>query len=208
MSESKNRTCPPVRTTDPSYTLLNRDIRGRRWQVLWWPKHFWRSGWWPRNTLRIFRYWELGPLEVRRIEDPTRVDEGESEYPLDLGDAQGGNPVGFIVETQVVNGEWIACRESRQQVFSTASRAPSVFGRHEDAKQFSKRVREECKRKKIGVRAVRVRRVRGVGFVSPISILKVPCQKAQGEKICGRLPTRPCYIKGFQVFVCAEHLIG
>lgn len=49
-------------------TLFNRDVRGRRVQVIW-HSWLWRRrgrGPWPRSgPFPIFRYWLLGPFDVR-----------------------------------------------------------------------------------------------------------------------------------------------
>jgi hypothetical protein len=43
------------------------------WQIIWWWHNpfSWRFGWWPRaypRRQRVFRYWNFGIFEIRRLQ--------------------------------------------------------------------------------------------------------------------------------------------
>lgn len=46
---------------------MNITVRGRLWQILWWPRRRLTSGIWPRMSDPIFRFWIVGPIEIRRF---------------------------------------------------------------------------------------------------------------------------------------------
>lgn len=53
-------------------TLLNRDLLGRRWQVLLsWRWGLSRGAWpFPERGYIVFHWWKIGPIEVRLMRPP------------------------------------------------------------------------------------------------------------------------------------------
>lgn len=49
-------------------TLAMSDNPNRgQWQVLWHWRLAFSRGWWPREALPVFRYWNVGPIEIRHL---------------------------------------------------------------------------------------------------------------------------------------------